>query len=60
MDLQSSHGILDELGSPRPDLEDLGLLKNYEESEDSPLFSNIQRDPLEFSVLELANMNKKE
>jgi hypothetical protein len=43
-----------------PNLEDLELLKNYEESENSPIFSNIQRDPLEFSVFELANMNKKE
>jgi hypothetical protein len=37
--LQSSNGMLDELGSP--DFDDFELIKNYEESEDSPLFSNI-------------------
>jgi hypothetical protein len=35
-ELQSSNGMLDELGSP--DLEDFELQKNYEEKEDSPLF----------------------
>lgn len=55
---QSSNGMLDELGSP--DLEEYEFLKNYEESDTSPFSKMVQqRDPLEFSVVELAKMNQE-
>ena len=40
-------------------MEEFEFLKKYEENEDSPFQNLVQSDALEYSVMELAKMNKK-